>query len=810
MAVNPFASIIFLDGQLNAALNLATNVAIKLGPATAGPLLRPTFASQTSSVLAWKQGPLVASGAHHVTYSGGLLLLRTNASTNGSIGSVTKTPSPDAPTSLASMTTSLTSYSLHDQIDSVTASSLALTTAALAAGWTAPSAPLQLTCVVGVGGVAHTQTITYIDTNGDTKTGTLSISGAGTFTTAFSTFIASVISIVPSVAPVGTLTYTAAFVSPADRYYARVRTINGGVLGVSGGTTPKIQVSLDDGLTYSRTLTLASSGVFELTTYAGGLTPQATGMTLTFSPTTAAQEMYGSLRVAGATTPGDVVYTKKVSAAVTVTHVVAGTSTAFSVGVVGNAITVNSATDGGGLATSTANDVVAGILASTAASALVSVEAVGAGTGLMAAAASAGFANSGVDYTPKVEFVEVRHGDPGPSNTTITVEVLDKQITVYPVTDANGIQTSTATAIAAAVDADPDASALVDAAATGTGAGIVGMQNSYIALPVSLATGDQFSFSTTPPQWSSVDLAEALEVLRTNDQALDGFSVMHLLGNATDTQVQSVQDWLDNLAAVKRKYKAAYLEATFMGATAESTWVSNLLSGYTPIDTDPKVGLCAGEANVVNPANATIDRRNIGTPYMARLMICSISELPSHVDCQTDLGIQNALNGVQVRRQTGASVPALWQTEDGLVQLNSANFTTLRTWSGRTGIYVRQGLMFTIDGSDYTYVTNRRTADVVAAVAYDEIIRNVNANMLVDPATGQLAEVEVQRIESNVTDAVRRQVMGGARQHISGVRTVIDRGTNFQATGEITGRVSIVGRTPATSIVLSLGYVRSI
>ena len=154
MAVNPFASIIFLDGQLNAALNLATNVAIKLGPATAGPLLRPTFASQTSSVLAWKQGPLVASGAHHVTYSGGLLLMRTNASTNGSIGSVTKTPSPDAPTSLASMTTSLTSYSLHDQIDSVTASSLPLTTAALAAGWTAPSAPLQLTCVVGVGGVA--------------------------------------------------------------------------------------------------------------------------------------------------------------------------------------------------------------------------------------------------------------------------------------------------------------------------------------------------------------------------------------------------------------------------------------------------------------------------------------------------------------------------------------------------------------------------------------------------------------------------------------------------------------------------------
>jgi hypothetical protein len=108
------------------------------------------------------------------------------------------------------------------------------------------------------------------------------------------------------------------------------------------------------------------------------------------------------------------------------------------------------------------------------------------------------------------------------------------------------------------------------------------------------------------------------------------------------------------------------------------------------------------------------------------------------------------------------------------------------------------------------YVTNRRTLDVVAAVAYDEIIKNVNANLLVDPRTGQLAEIEAQRLESNVSDRIRREVMGGARQHISAVQTVIDRGTNFQATGAITGQVSVVGRTPSTSITLRLGYVRTL
>lgn len=810
MAVNPSASIIFLDGQLDAQINLATSVAIKLGAATGGPLLRPTFVSQTSSVLAFLQGPLVASGANHVTYSGGVYLLRTNASTLGSIGSVTKTPATTSPASLASMSVALTSYTLHSTVDASTASSKTLSDAACAVGWTAPSAPLQLTIASGAGTVAHTQTVTYVDTNGDVQTGVVSITAAGSVTTSFATFIASVVSIVFSVAPVGTQAYAAAFTTPADRYYFRVKTISGGVLGVSGGTTPRIQLSLDDGLTYSRTLSLASSGVMELLTYAGGLTPQATGVTATFSPATTYQEIYGSLRVAGATTPGDTVFTKKVAAAVTVAVVISGMSTAFSVGVVGNAITVNSATDGGGAATTTANDVVAGILASTAASALVSVVAVGAGTGLVAALAATGFANSNVDYTPKVEYVQVKHGDPGPSNATLQVSVVGTQITVYPVTDANGIQTSTAAQVAAAVNASATASLLVTADDTGSGAGIVGMQDVFTALPVSLATGDQFTFSTTPPQWNAADLAEALEVLRTNDTALDSFSVMHVIGAAADSDVQNTQTWLDNLASTKRKFKAAYHETTFMGATAESTWLASTLAGYTPVDTDPKVGLGAGEVNTLNPANATIDRRNVTTAYMSRLMICSMSELPSHVDCETDLGIQNSLNGVATRPSTAATVMPLWQSDDTLVTLNNSNFVTLRTLPGRTGIYVRQGLMYTIDGDDYIFVTNRRTADAVAAVAYDEIIRNLNANMLVDPNTGQLAEIEVKRIESQVEGRVQRDIMGGARQHISGVRCVIDRGTNFQTTGRITGELRIVGRTPAVEIVLRLGYVRTL
>lgn len=805
MAVNPQATIQFLDGQLQPALNLATSVALKMAVATGGAMLRPILCSQTSSVLQFLHGPLVSSGAHHVTYSGPAYFMRLRASLPGSIGTVTKTPATTSPSSVGDLATSLSSYTLHAQVDTVTAAS-ALN---LTSGWSAPAAPLPVTVTAGAGTVLHTQTFTYVDDAGDVQTGTLSVTGVGAFTTSFTA--QSIIKVTSNVAPVGVQDYAATFTTPGDRYEVRVKTLTGGVVGVTGGVTPQIQISLDDGRTFSRTQSLPSSGILELLTYAGGLQPQATGVTLTVSNgTSLASQVFGSLRVAGATVPGDVLYTKKVSGAVTVQHVVAGNNTVFSVQVVGLAITVNSATNGGGVATSTANDVAAGIMGTPAAAALVSALAVGAGTGLMANAAAAGFANSGIDYTAKQEGVQVRHGNLGPSNPTITVLVANKQITVNPVTDANGIQTSTATQLATAVNASPTASLLLAAVATGAGSGLVGMQGTYIALATTLATGDQFTFTTTPPKWSNVDLVEAQNILLANDAALDGFSMIHIVGDAADLDVQTTQTWLDNLDAQKRKYKGAYHDATYMGATTESTWLTATLAGYTKIDTNPRVGIGAGEANILNPAYGTIDRRSVTTPYMARLMICSISELPSHVDCFTDFGIQNALAGVAVRTSTTTQiVPPLWQSDDTLVTLNTNNFVTLRTLAGRTGIYVRQGLMYTTD-SDYTFVTNRRTADVVAAVAYDEILRNLNANLLVDTKTGQLAEVEMQRIENNVTDRVRREVMGGARQHISGVLCVLDRGTNFQATGEISGDVRIVGRTAATSIKLRLGYVRTI
>lgn len=85
---------------------------------------------------------------------------------------------------------------------------------------------------------------------------------------------------------------------------------------------------------------------------------------------------------------------------ITVAYVVAGNNTPLTVAVVSNAITVNVATDAGGLATSTADQVKAAIEASAAASALVTVEdATGNdGSGVVAALAATAL-SGGTEWT---------------------------------------------------------------------------------------------------------------------------------------------------------------------------------------------------------------------------------------------------------------------------------------------------------------------------------------------------------------------------------------------------------------------------
>jgi len=102
----------------------------------------------------------------------------------------------------------------------------------------------------------------------------------------------------------------------------------------------------------------------------------------------------------------DITYTAVASGtggnAITVTNVVAGNNTPLTIGVVGNAITVNLATNGGGAATSTAAQVLAAIQGSVAASALVNAAVTGNTATVQTAAGATNLAGGAALTNPTV------------------------------------------------------------------------------------------------------------------------------------------------------------------------------------------------------------------------------------------------------------------------------------------------------------------------------------------------------------------------------------------------------------------------
>ena len=899
---NPSASVGFNSGAYRPELVLSENVVLKIGTAIAGPYLVPQRASQLSSVLGYLHGPLVRSSAHHVGRGGACIMVRCRASTPGTTGAVTKLP---AAGSLGTVALSLQTYSLHAQV----AGGAAL---AVSSGWIAPPAPLPVRITSGVGTVAHTQTFTYRNEAGAVKTSAVDIAGEGTVVTEFEQ--SQIISVTSNVDPVGTQSYNARFAGPNDRYQIRLKTISGGQVGVTGATTPRVQLSLDDGRTYSRTITLPSSGLLELQTYAGGQVAQPTGLLATYDATGLSHTLYGALRVAGATVNGDIMYNFK-AASVTVTHVVPVTNgqslsasvsgtdvtisgatnsagvrafkqlsalrlnTVFELatqGTAGNAVTIRTVVGGSASVTAIGNavtityvdgvttvanvealfpvSVTAGsvrvktagtagnVLAdpgdtiaatnlaggtnaagtSTAASvanylltssdagaiaarALLYPVAVGTGLGLIAAAAQAAAPNGGLTFTGLVEGAQVRLVATG-TLSVLRLAYSGSLVTIYTATDADGASISTPNAIIAKIAADSVVSTLIAATATGTGLGLAGTLGTYDALPVSFSTGDVFIADTTPPSWITADLSEVYASLLKNQTALTLFGFLHVVGDADQNALSVTEQFVTDMRNQRRQFKHAWIEGTYMVPSAvEATWKTTLMSAFT-MQTD-FVGIGAGEALVDNDAYGTVDRMGAVTPLLARMAICPVSELPSHVDCETNLGTRFALDGVRMR-STDGSTPPLFQSDDTLQDLHQAGFSTLTTHSNRTGVYVRQALMFAQTGSPFTFATQRRVADVAAAVAYDTILRKLNANLIA--VNGYLSDIERDNLARDIEEAARKQLMGGPRQHITAVAATIDENPAYSENGRITGTVAIVGRTPATTLAFNIAYAKAV
>ena len=262
----------------------------------------------------------------------------------------------------------------------------------------------------------------------------------------------------------------------------------------------------------------------------------------------------------------------------------------LTVTVVGDAVTINLATDGAGAITTTAAELMAAVNADTDASALVTVSTASGndGSGVVTAMAgpqnlSRGFSyarlsgsaaamttsQSGTDndltFSAKNmgadgDLIRIRYVDPQAAGQPLSISVDGNDITVNLATDAGGAVTTTANQVLAAINADVDAGALVSASLAGldSGAGTVTAMDytslsrtAHSALDIQALTpganGNQISISYIHP--GTADTATSVNVVNAG-------------GGTYEIQVTLGTDSSGNIIATADDVRAAIVADT--------------------------------------------------------------------------------------------------------------------------------------------------------------------------------------------------------------------------------------------------------
>ncbi len=316
--------------------------------------------------------------------------------------------------------------------------------------------------------------------------------------------------------------------------------------------------------------------------------------------------------------------------------------------------------------------------------------------------------------------------------------------------------------------------------------------------PVFFTRGDKFTLQTTAPLWSTNALIDAMDAIANDPDKRQNYSGFHAVGPADGTVFAAVETQLNFYADMKYQYRFMYLEAPRQDSTPEATWAAAVVASFNA--TGRYTGVVAMDMNVSSPALRTVNRRNFGSVYMARLMACPISELPSHVDCLTVYGTKTSLDGVTKLYQGDASVETL----------TLANIVTARQYAVRTGFYITRGILKTLETSDFRDVTNRRVMNVAATVGYSAALTFLQAELLANPATGTLDQQEANNVAQVIRDAETVVLLGGSRQHISKLDVAVSTANPFLQDRTLYTKIRIVPRGAVDFIEQTYSYAPSI
>lgn len=304
-----------------------------------------------------------------------------------------------------------------------------------------------------------------------------------------------------------------------------------------------------------------------------------------------------------------------------------------------------------------------------------------------------------------------------------------------------------------------------------------------------LSAGDYFSFRTVAPAPNTTQIGVALAALAASQINWKICEMAFAMGTGDFDQVETsfasmftagkFRAWVGSI----RTPDLAESEATYLAA----------MSGFAAKST--KCGeLCAGACEFPSGISGRIYRRPISMVIGSR---------EAAVTAQIDIAdiTLGALVGVSITDALGAPKH---HDETANPGLDDARFTTLRTWEGRSGVFVTRPRIFSSAGSDFYLMPHRRVMNLARTISRAYLEERLSKPIVVDATTGFILEEEAVEIESGC-NARLRAVLGPAPM-ASGWREVLARNDNLLSTRTLTATTRIIPLAYVEWISESIGF----
>ena len=238
-----------------------------------------------------------------------------------------------------------------------------------------------------------------------------------------------------------------------------------------------------------------------------------------------------------------------------------------------------------------------------------------------------------------------------------------------------------------------------------------------------------------------------------------------------------------------------------LGQTAagqsEDAWMNALITNFQSFSS-PRVAVVAAPSDIYSPISKRYMRRSGAWLFSGREAAIPVSTHPGEVD----LGPLPLL----LSRDLSKNQYGIYHDEALKPGLDAARFTTLRSITNLPGFYITRGRIMTTPGSDYQYTQYRRVIDLASKLALISATKFLNKDFRVNGPTetnpGAIYPPDAVPIEKYMQSYIL-SVMG---KNITSLTVLIDKVSNFVATGILNINVAIVPFGYAETINVKIGF----